>query len=243
MCFRPGPVWGCDTAPQSPTVAQPTLASPSSAQHIPVQLQFSPMAVSHQTTTISAQHAPAIVQNRSVNLNLDSVHHMVTRFCVRNNRPTERLNLHVSLVSPLSKSYRDAFSDLNWQNAMGDEYHALIKNNTWTLVPKLPDTNFVRCMWIFHHKYLTDSTLSRYKARLMANGSTQLERVDVDETFSPVVKSGTIQTVLSLAASRHGLVHQLDVKNAFLHGDLSETYYMYQPHGFWDSVHPDHVCL
>ncbi|GKA33829.1 ribonuclease H-like domain-containing protein, partial [Tanacetum coccineum] len=75
------------------------------------------------------------------------------------------------------------------------------------------------------------------------NGSTQLEGVDVDETFSPVVKPGTIRTVLSLVASRHWLIHQLDVKNAFLHGDLSETVYMYQPNGFWDSIHPDYVCL
>nr|GEV15976.1 ribonuclease H-like domain-containing protein [Tanacetum cinerariifolium] len=154
---------------------------------------------------------------------------MVIRFCVGTNRPTERLNLHVSSVSPLPKSYRDAFSDPNWQNAMRDEYNALIKNNTWTLVPRQPDTNIVRCMWLFCHKYLEDGTLSRYKARLVANGSTQIEGDDVDETFSPVVKPGTIQTVLSLAASRHWSIHQLDVKNAFLHGDLSETVYMHQP--------------
>ncbi|GKC42101.1 ribonuclease H-like domain-containing protein [Tanacetum coccineum] len=168
---------------------------------------------------------------------------MVTRFRVGTNRPTERLNLHVSSVSPLPKSYRDAFNDPNWQNAMRDEYTALIKNKTWTLVPRPPDTNIVRCMWLFRHKYLADGTLSRYKARLVANGSTQLEGVDVDETFSPVVKPGTIRTVLSLAASRHWPIHQLDVKNAFLHGDLSETVYMHQPPGFRDSVHPDYVCL
>ncbi|GJZ38969.1 ribonuclease H-like domain-containing protein, partial [Tanacetum coccineum] len=95
-------------------------------------------------------------------------------------------------------------------------------------------------MWLFHHKYLAYGTLSRYKARLVANGSTELEGVNVDETFSQVVKSGTIRTVLSLAASRHWPIHQLDVKNAFLHGDLSKTVYMYQPPGFWDFVYPDY---
>ncbi|GKE51369.1 ribonuclease H-like domain-containing protein, partial [Tanacetum coccineum] len=77
-------------------------------------------------------------------------------------------------------------------------------------------------MWLFRHKYLADGTLSRYKAHLVANGSTQLSGVDVDETFSSAVKLGTILNVLSLAISRHSPVHQLDVKNAFLHGDLSE---------------------
>ncbi|GJR76525.1 ribonuclease H-like domain-containing protein [Tanacetum coccineum] len=243
-------------AQQSPPATPPTPTSPSSArihspvqqpspmaQHTPVQLQFSPTAVSHQTTTVSDQHAPTIIQNPPVNPNPDSVHPMVTRFRVGTNRPTERLNLHVSSVSPLPKSYRDAFKDPNWQNAMLDEYTALIKNKTWTLVPRPPDTNIVRCMWLFRHKYMADGTLSRYKARLVANGSTQLEGVDVDETFSPVVKPGTIRNVLSLAASRHWPIHQLDVKNAFLHGDLSKTVYMHQPPGFQDFVHPDYVCL
>ncbi|GJX95140.1 ribonuclease H-like domain-containing protein [Tanacetum coccineum] len=143
---------------------------------------------------------------------------MVTRFRVGTNRPPERLNLHVSSIYTLPKSYRDAFNDSNWQNAMCDEYHALIKNNTWTLLPRPTDTNIVRCMWLFRHKYHADGTRIRYKARLVANGSTQLEGVDVDETFSSVVKPGTIRTVLSLATSRHWPVHQLDVKNAFLHG-------------------------
>ncbi|GJW70603.1 ribonuclease H-like domain-containing protein [Tanacetum coccineum] len=165
---------------------------------------------------------------------------MVTRFCVGTNRPTKRLNLHVSSVSPLPKSYRDVFNDPNWKNVMRDEYTALIKNKTWNLVPRLTNTNIVRCMWLFRHKYMADGTLSRYKARLVVNGSAQLEGVDVDETFSPVVKPGTIRTILSLAASRHWRIHQLDVKNDFLHGDLSKTVYMHQPLGFWDSVHPDY---
>ncbi|GJS85465.1 ribonuclease H-like domain-containing protein [Tanacetum coccineum] len=149
----------------------------------------------------------------------------------------------LSIVLNLCKSYREAFNDVNWHSAMRDEYNALIKNSTWTLVPRPPDVNVVRCMWIFRHKYLADGRLSRYKARLVANGSIQLEGVDVDETFSPVVKPETIRTVVSLAASRHWSVHPLDVKNAFLHRDLSETVYMHQPPGFRDFAHPDYVCL
>ncbi|GJY46100.1 ribonuclease H-like domain-containing protein [Tanacetum coccineum] len=98
-------------------------------------------------------------------------------------------------------------------------------------------------MWLFRHKHNADGSLSRYKARLVANGSTQLSGIDVDETFSPVVKSATIHIVLSLALSRHWPVHQLDVKNAFLHGSLSETDYMHQPLGFRDPQHLDYVWL
>ncbi|GJT64387.1 ribonuclease H-like domain-containing protein [Tanacetum coccineum] len=187
--------------------------------------------------------SPIIIPDPPENPNPVSVHPMVTRFRVGTNCPTERLNLHVSSVSPLPKSYRDAFSDTNWKNVMRDEYHALIKNKTWTLVPRPLDTNIVRCMWLFHYKYLADGTLSCYKARLVANDSTQLEGVDVDETFSSVVKPDTIRTVLGLATSRHWLIHQIDVKNAFLHGDLSEIVFMHQPPRFWNSVHPDYVCL
>ncbi|GJY83348.1 ribonuclease H-like domain-containing protein [Tanacetum coccineum] len=172
-----------------------------------------------------------------------SIHPMVTRSRVGTTRPNPRYAGHVSTISPLPRSYKEAFNDPNWRNAMFDEYNALIKNKTWTSVPRPEGANIVRCMWLFRHKFLADGTLSRYKARLVANGSTQVEGVDVDETFSPVVKPGTIRTVLSLAISRHWPVHQLDVKNAFLHGDLAETVYMHQPPGFRDPEHPDYVCL
>ncbi|GKF33693.1 ribonuclease H-like domain-containing protein, partial [Tanacetum coccineum] len=177
------------------------------------------------------------------NRNLASTHSMVTHYRVGTNRPTQRYTLYVSTISPIPKSYNHAFQDPHWYRAMLDEYNALIKNNTWILVPRPSDANIVRSLWLFRHKYNADGTLNRYKARLVANGSTQLTGIDVDETFSPVVKPATIRTVLSLALSRHWPVHQLDVKNAFLHGSLSETVYMQQPPGFRDSQHPDHVCL
>nr|GEY19831.1 ribonuclease H-like domain-containing protein [Tanacetum cinerariifolium] len=86
---------------------------------------------------------------------------------------------------------------------MRDEYNALIKNSTWTLVPRPSEVNVVRYMWLFCHKYLADSTFSCYKAWLVANGSTQLKGVDVDETFSLVIKPGT--TRISVARDTLGM--------------------------------------
>ncbi|GJS97375.1 ribonuclease H-like domain-containing protein [Tanacetum coccineum] len=87
-----------------------------------------------------------------------------------------------------------------------------------------------------------DGSLSHYKARLVANGRSQQQGIDCDETFSPLVKPATIRTVLSLAVYRQWPIHQLDVKNSFFHGYLSETVYMYQPPSFTDPSHPDYVC-
>ncbi|GJX11865.1 ribonuclease H-like domain-containing protein [Tanacetum coccineum] len=95
---------------------------------------------------------------------------------------------------------------------------------------------------MFKHIFHADGTLSRYKARLVATGSSHELGIDFDETFSPVVKPATICIVLSLVVSRKWPIHQLDVKNAFLNGDLSETVYMHQPPGFVDSRYPNHVC-
>ncbi|GJT27373.1 trichome birefringence-like protein 34 [Tanacetum coccineum] len=86
--------------------------------------------------------------------------------------------------------------------AMCDEYKALIDNETWVLVHLPPNVNIVRSMWLYKHKYNADGSLSRYKARLVANGRSQQHGIDCDEKFSPVVKPATIQTVLSLAVSR-----------------------------------------
>ncbi|GKC69110.1 ribonuclease H-like domain-containing protein [Tanacetum coccineum] len=158
-------------------------------------------------------------------------------------KPIDRLSLHTSSISPIPKNPSHALKDPNWHNAMYDEYNALVKNGTWLLVPRPASVNMVRSMWLFKHKFHADGTLSRYKARLVANGSSQQLGVDFDETFSPVVKPATVRMVLSLGMSRKWPIHKLDVKNAFLNGDLSETVYMHQPPGFVDNRYPHHVCL
>jgi hypothetical protein len=126
---------------------------------------------------------------------------------------------------------------------MEKEYAALLTNDTWALVQQPPNCNIVFGKWIFQHKFKADGSLERYKARRVLHGFTQQPGVDYDETFSPVVKPATVQTVLSLALSRSWPIHQLDVKNAFLHGTLMETVYCSQPTGFVDPAHLNLVCL
>nr|GEX71129.1 RNA-directed DNA polymerase, eukaryota [Tanacetum cinerariifolium] len=128
---------------------------------------------------------------------------MVTRSQRGIVKPIERLSLHNSSVSPIPKSPFLALKDLNWCNAMFDEYNALVKNGIWILVPRPTDANLVRFMWLFKHKLHADGTLSRYKARLVVNGSSQKLRVDFDETFSSVVESVTIRTPPGFVDSRY----------------------------------------
>ncbi|GKA30261.1 ribonuclease H-like domain-containing protein [Tanacetum coccineum] len=154
---------------------------------------------------------------------------MVIRFRVGSNRPIEHLNLHVSTISPLPKSYIESFKDSNWQNSMNDKYNALIKNNSWTLVPRPVDANIIHCMWFFRHKHLAGDTLSRYKAHIVANGSIPLPGIHVDETFSLVVKPATIRIVFSWPLLDIGLFISLMSRMPFymiiasLHQEFSMT--------------------
>ncbi|GJU77811.1 ribonuclease H-like domain-containing protein [Tanacetum coccineum] len=225
-----------DTPPfnnSTPISPQPDTPPSHSSTPIPNLAQTQP----HAQTVHS--HTPIPINNSSQTM---STHPMVTRAKAGIFKPLERMNCHVTTTSPLPRSHVHALRDPNWKEAMLDEYNALITNGTWVLVPRPTNVNVVRSMWLFKHKFNADGSLSRYKARLVANGHSQQQGIDCDETFSPVVKPATIRTVLSLAVSREWPIHQLDVKNAFFHGHLTETVYMHQPPGLVDSVHPDYAC-
>ncbi|GJW40073.1 ribonuclease H-like domain-containing protein [Tanacetum coccineum] len=240
--------------PTAPPITDPTQSPPHTGLNSPGPTFPTNQPTSHEPNNIQTQTQnnplpPPIFDPPNPQTNTNPVnepprtHPMITRSQSGIVKPIERLSLHTSSLSPIPKSPFIALKDPNWCNAMYDEYNALVKNGTWILVPRPSDVNLVRSMWLFKHKFHADGTLSRYKARLVANGSNQQHGVDFDETFSPVVKPATIRTVLSLAVSRQWPIHQLDVKNAFLNGDLSETVYMHQPPGFVDSRYPNHVCL
>ena len=127
---------------------------------------------------------------------------------------------HAAPLSPIPKTFRSALADPNWRAAMEEEHAALMKNHTWELVPRPSQANVVTGKWVFKHKFTADRSLEQYKAHWVLRGFTRRSGVDFGETFSLVVKPATVRTVLSLALSHQWPIHQLDVKNAFLHDTL-----------------------
>ena len=109
-------------------------------------------------------------------------------------------------------------------------------------MPHPAGVNIVTGKGIFKHKFQADGSLEQYKVRWVLCGFSQRPGVDFLETFSLVVKPATVRIVLSLALSRQWPIHHLDVKNAFLHGTLTEIVYCVQPSGFEDLTHPDFFC-
>ncbi|XP_042964637.1 uncharacterized mitochondrial protein AtMg00820-like [Carya illinoinensis] len=153
---------------------------------------------------------------------------MQTRARCGIHKPNPRYaNLHHIVPIPSEpKSVKSALKHSGWSAAMKEELDALAKNNTWKLVPKPEGVNVIGCKWVYKAKLKADSTLERLKARLVAKGFSQVDGVDFLETFSSVVKPASIRTVLTLATIKHWELHQLDVKNAFLHGFLNTPIYM-----------------
>ncbi|KAJ0869659.1 putative RNA-directed DNA polymerase [Helianthus annuus] len=151
---------------------------------------------------------------------------------------------HDSIHEPIT--YHEAITSVEkdkWQRAMNEEMESLYKNETWQLVDKPKDQKLVSCKWIYKVKEGLPGELPRYKARLVAKGFTQRAGVDYNEIFSPVVKHTSIRVILSLTAYKNFELEQLDVKTAFLHGNLEEKIYMKQPQGFEVEGHEEKVCL
>jgi hypothetical protein len=117
---------------------------------------------------------------------------------------------------------------------MQEEYNSLLENQTWDLVPLPSGRKLFICRWVYRTKSVHRmDRLSRYKARLVSKGFQQVHCIDCDETFAPVAKMDSIRLALAIAATKGWEVHQMDMKNAFLHGDLSEEIYMEQPQGVY----------
>nr|AAP44618.1 putative polyprotein [Oryza sativa Japonica Group] len=141
----------------------------------------------------------------------------------------------VYLVDGTPRTIEEAYSSPDadhWKEAVRSEMDSIMSNGTWEVVERPYGCKPVGCKWVFKKKLRPDGTIEKYKARLVAKGYTQKEGEDFFDTYSPVARLTTIRVLLALAASHGLLVHQMDVKTAFLNGELEEEIYMDQPDGY-----------
>ncbi|KAD4584950.1 hypothetical protein E3N88_22551 [Mikania micrantha] len=142
-------------------------------------------------------------------------------------------------------SYNEAITSdqsSEWHNAMIDELESMDKNNVWELVELLNGAKPVGCKWVYKTKLDPNGNVERFKARLVAKGYTQKEGIDYQETFSPVSQKDSLRIVMALVAHFDLELHQMDVKTAFLNGELYEDVYMTQPEGFKPKGKEHLVC-
>lgn len=148
-----------------------------------------------------------------------------------------------SVTEPLTvKEALTSSEKEKWQEAMDDEFNSLSANEVWELVPPPSDRKVINSKWVFKCKLKENGLIERYKARLVAQGYSQRQGLDYEETFSPVVRFESVRTVVSLAISEKMKLHQMDVKTAFLNGELTEDVFMKQPEGFIKPGKENLVC-
>lgn len=129
-------------------------------------------------------------------------------------------------------AYQEAAREEVWIEAMKEELAAIEKNSTWEMTDLPEGKNVIGLKWVFKTKLNADGSIQKHKARLVAKGYSQQQGIDFEETFSPVARFETVRLLLALAAQLKWKVYQLDVKSAFLNGDLDEEVYVAQPEGF-----------
>ncbi|GJX55080.1 putative ribonuclease H-like domain-containing protein [Tanacetum coccineum] len=138
-------------------------------------------------------------------------------------------------------SIAKALEDPDWVDAMQEEMQQFINQQVWKLVPLPAGKHAIGTKWILKNKRDARGIVVRNKARLVAQGHRQEEGIDYDEVFAPVARIEAIRLFLAFASYMGFLVYQLDVKSAFLYGEIEEEVYVTQPKGFEDPYFPKHV--
>jgi transposase InsO family protein len=149
---------------------------------------------------------------------------------------------HFSFVSCIEPNRVDeALLDVDWVNAMHEELNNFTRNEVWELVERPKNHNVIGTKWVFRNKHNEDGLVVRNKTRLVAQGYTQIEGLDFDETFALMARLEAIRILLAYACAHNIKLYQMDVKSAFLNGKISELVYVEQPPGFENPKKPNHV--
>ena len=218
-----------DPDPPSPDhspspIPSPVLRISTRNSHPPIHLQDYVCQVSHAS---ASSNIPYPISDYLSYTNLSPSHCAFSLSIVSHTEPT---------------TYAEANKFTCWKQVMQTEIAALENNGTWKLVDLPPNVKPIGCRWIYKIKHHADGSIERHKARLVAKGYNQVEGLDYFDTYSPVAKLTTVRTVIALASINHWHTHELDVSNAFLHGDLQEDVYMLVPQGITTSK-PNQVCM
>ncbi|GKA19098.1 putative RNA-directed DNA polymerase [Tanacetum coccineum] len=142
-------------------------------------------------------------------------------------------------------SYREAVTSSEgqqWREAIKSEIEFILQNHTWKLMDLPPGYKPLDYKWIFKKKMKADGTIDKYKARLVIKGFRQRGGLEFFDTYSPVTRITSIRMILAIAALKNLEIHLMDVKTAFLNGDLEEEIYMNQPEGFIAPGQAGKVC-
>ncbi|GKE13434.1 retrovirus-related pol polyprotein from transposon TNT 1-94 [Tanacetum coccineum] len=145
----------------------------------------------------------------------------------------------LSKVKP--KNFKTVVTEACWFEAMQEEIHEFDRLQVWELVPKPDCVMIIALKWIYKVKLDEYGDVLKNKARLVAKGYRQEEGIDFEESFAPVARIEAIRIFIANAASKNMTIYQMDVKTAFLNGELKEEVYVSQPEGFVDPDHPTHV--
>nr|KAJ0219811.1 hypothetical protein LSAT_V11C200065300 [Lactuca sativa] len=143
------------------------------------------------------------------------------------------------------KTFREAMASREvhfWKEAIQDEIDFIMYNNTWVLSDLPLGCKASRSKWILKRKMKVDGTIDKYKARLVIQGFRKKEGISIFDTYALVARISTIILLLALAAIHNLMIHQMDVKNAFLDGDMDEEIYLKQPKSFVTPGNEHTVC-
>jgi hypothetical protein len=161
-----------------------------------------------------------------------------TRSRVRNNSHFA----HVAFVATFEpKDIGHALSDHNWVNSMHEELENFERNRIWELVDPPPGCKTIGTKWVWKNKKGEKGEMVRNKSRLVAQGFSQKEGIDYEETFALVARLEAIRILLAFSVAKGFKLHQMDVKSAFLNGVLEEEVYVRQPSGFESEKYPHRV--
>jgi hypothetical protein len=168
------------------------------------------------------------------------------RQTVRESKPPERFCSYIAMVRSIRESdpstFEGASSRQVWRDAMMEEYNSIMKNDVWEVVPRPEGKSMVTSRWLYKLKHVANGNIEKYKACFVAQGFSQVEGVDYDDTFVPVARYTSIRAVISIAIEMGWKIHQMDVKTTFLNGLIEEEVYIEHPFGFEVHGRESHVC-